>query len=81
VFNLSRTPVVQAAWAAGATLRLHGVVYRLEQGLLRDIGVTLDGSLDGIGDDTLSAVGGGRFARAPRKTPAASLRDGVLRLG
>src|SRR5690349_315517 len=27
VYNLSRTPVVQAAWAAGRTLRLHGWVY------------------------------------------------------
>jgi carbonic anhydrase len=44
VFNLSRTPVVQRAWAAGATLRVHGWVYGLGSGLLRDLGVTMDGS-------------------------------------
>ena len=43
VHNLARTPVVQAAWADGRPLRLHGVVYRLEEGLLRDIGITMDG--------------------------------------
>jgi len=60
-------------------------VYRLEHGLLRDIGVTLDGSLEGgLEDDhdaARSAVGGRRSARARRATPAATLRDGVLRLG
>lgn len=43
VHNLSRTPVIQAAWARGSTLRVHGWVYRLEEGLLRDLHVTLDG--------------------------------------
>jgi carbonic anhydrase len=42
VFNLSRMPVVQAAWAAGASLQIHGWVYGLHSGLLRDLGVTLD---------------------------------------
>src|SRR5688500_13332735 len=32
VQNLSRTPVVQAAWADGRELRLHGVMYRLDEG-------------------------------------------------
>jgi carbonic anhydrase len=32
---LSRTTVVQQAWAAGRTLRLHGWVYDLSEGLLR----------------------------------------------
>lgn len=44
VFNLSRTPVVQRAWADGATLRLHGWVYGLGSGLLRDLHVTMDGT-------------------------------------
>jgi carbonic anhydrase len=44
VHNLARTPVVQAAWARGAELHIHGVVYDVREGLLRDIGVTLDGS-------------------------------------
>jgi carbonic anhydrase len=44
VYNLSRTPIVQEAWARGQTLRLHGVVYGLAEGILRDIGVSIDGS-------------------------------------
>lgn len=43
VANLSRTPQVQAAWARGSELRLHGLVYGLAEGLLRDLSVTLDG--------------------------------------
>jgi carbonic anhydrase len=44
VYNLSRTPVVQGAWADGRELRLHGWVYRLDDGRLRDLGVTLTGA-------------------------------------
>jgi carbonic anhydrase len=43
VYNLSRPPVVQAAWAAGRALRVHGWVYALRDGLLRDLGVTMSG--------------------------------------
>jgi carbonic anhydrase len=75
VYNLSRTSVVQAAWARGQGLRLHGWVYRLGQGLLRDIGVSMDGSAlrDGAAypavlvAPTSSAPAGGRrleYARA-----------------
>ena len=44
VYNLSRTPVVQQAWARGQTLRLHGWVYALTDGILRDLGVTMSGA-------------------------------------
>jgi carbonic anhydrase len=44
VYNLSRLAPVQEAWAAGRTLRLHGCVYPITTGLLRDLGVTMDGS-------------------------------------
>jgi len=45
VRNLSRLPVIQAAWAAGRPLLLHGWVYGLSDGLLRDlqIGLMTDG--------------------------------------
>jgi carbonic anhydrase len=42
VYNLSRTPVVQAAWARGSKLSLHGWVYGIGQGLLRDLEVCVD---------------------------------------
>jgi carbonic anhydrase len=41
VVNVARTTVVQDAWARGQTLRLHGWVYGLHDGLLHDIGLTL----------------------------------------
>lgn len=42
VYNLSRSPVVQAAWDRGSALRLHGWVYGLGAGLMRDLDVTMD---------------------------------------
>ena len=42
VRNLSRTVPVREAWAAGSELRLHGIVYDIHDGLLRDLGVTMD---------------------------------------
>ncbi len=40
VLNVSRTTIVQEAWARGQALVLHGWVYRLHDGLLRDAGVS-----------------------------------------
>ena len=40
VFNVGQTTVVEGAWARGQELSLHGWVYGLEDGLLRDLGVT-----------------------------------------
>jgi carbonic anhydrase len=45
VYNLSRIATVQEAWARGQTLRLHGWVYGLGEGLLHDVGITLDGGI------------------------------------
>ena len=42
VYNLSRTPVVQKAWQQGAQLLLHGLVYKLEDGLLKDLALGVD---------------------------------------
>jgi carbonic anhydrase len=46
VTNVCRTTIVQEAWDRGRTLRVHGVVYALDDGLLRALG----GSV-GPGDD------------------------------
>jgi len=40
LYNLSRLPAVQAAHAAGRPLELHGWVYGIHDGLLRDLAVT-----------------------------------------
>jgi carbonic anhydrase len=43
VRNLSRTPVVEQAWAAGRTLRLHGWMYDVHFGRIEDLGVSTAG--------------------------------------
>jgi carbonic anhydrase len=40
VANVCRTTIVEDAWAAGQELTVHGVVYGLHDGLLRDLGVS-----------------------------------------
>jgi carbonic anhydrase len=41
VANVSQTTVVREAWARGQTLAVHGVIYDLRDGLLRDLGITV----------------------------------------
>jgi carbonic anhydrase len=40
VANVCQTTIVEDAWARGQALTVHGLVYRLEDGLLRDLGVS-----------------------------------------
>jgi carbonic anhydrase len=47
VRNVSRTTVVQHAWSSGQALSVHGVVYRIEDGLLHDLGLELTSPSDG----------------------------------
>ena len=42
VFNLARTPIVQNAWKRGRRPILHGVVYGLKDGLLRQLVTEVD---------------------------------------
>ena len=42
VTNLSRTTVVRDAWSRSRALALHGWIYDLSDGLLRDLGVTVE---------------------------------------
>ena len=43
VHNVARLPTVQRAWRAGQALKVHGWIYGLSDGILRDLGVTLHG--------------------------------------
>jgi len=45
VMSVSRTTIVQAAWQRGQELAVHGWIYGLQDGLLRDLGVSVDRSL------------------------------------
>jgi carbonic anhydrase len=43
VANVSQTTIVADAWARGQELTVHGMIYGLADGLLRDLGVSLSG--------------------------------------
>jgi carbonic anhydrase len=49
-FNITKTSIVQNRWAAGKKLSIHGWVYSLETGLIKDLGVTCEAN------DNLSGV-------------------------
>ena len=44
VVNVSRTTIVQNAWQRGQELVVHGWIYGLEDGLLRDLEISIDSS-------------------------------------
>jgi carbonic anhydrase len=43
VANVCKTTIVIDAWRRGQSLAVHGVIYGLQDGRLRDIGLTVDG--------------------------------------
>lgn len=43
VLNLTQTTIVRDAWERGQALSLHGLVYDLKDGLLQELGLTIDG--------------------------------------
>ena len=50
VDNLSRTPIIQSAWRSEKALAIHGWVYALSDGRLRDLDCTKTGILNGAPD-------------------------------
>jgi carbonic anhydrase len=46
VVNVGRTTIVQGAWERGQELAIHGWIYGLEDGLLRDLGVSIDNAAE-----------------------------------
>jgi len=42
VFDLTKTTIVQGAWRRGQPLAVHGWVYSLKTGLIKDLGVNFD---------------------------------------
>ncbi|GMV94582.1 MAG: carbonic anhydrase [Candidatus Hydrogenedentota bacterium] len=43
VYNVSRTTIVEDAWLQGQSLTVHGWIYSLKDGLLRDLGMCVSG--------------------------------------
>jgi carbonic anhydrase len=72
VVNVCRTTVVREAWARGAELTVHGWIYSLGDGLLRDLGMCVSGEAE-LGRCYAAACAGGAAA------PAAA--DGLPRIG
>jgi carbonic anhydrase len=59
VVNVCQTTVVRDAWARGQALEVHGWVYALHDGLVRDLGISVTGETD-IAlrfEEALTAVG------------------------
>jgi carbonic anhydrase len=46
VANVCHTTIAQKAWARGQELSVHGLVYSLKDGLLKDLGCTVDSASD-----------------------------------
>jgi carbonic anhydrase len=48
--SLASSSPVQQVWAQGRALGLHGLIYDLETGLLKDLGMSLRGPQDLMAD-------------------------------
>lgn len=46
--NLARTSIVRKAWERGQKLEIHGMIYDLETGLLKDLGATVSSKEDKV---------------------------------
>ena len=46
VWNVSRTTIVQSAWSRGQELAIHGWIYGISDGLLRDLNICLTAPTD-----------------------------------
>jgi carbonic anhydrase len=46
VVNVSQTMLVRGAWARGQVLTVHGWLYDLHDGLIRDLGIDVDSARD-----------------------------------
>lgn len=49
VRNICHTPIVQSAWLSGQKLSVHGVIYGIENGILKDLNVTTN-AIDQVDD-------------------------------
>jgi carbonic anhydrase len=48
VLHVTQTDIVRAAWARSHRLDVHGWIYAIENGLLRDLGITISGPGDAL---------------------------------
>ena len=50
VYDLAKTSIVQGAWSSGQDLSIHGWVYGVDSGIIKDLGVNFknDSELDEV---------------------------------
>ena len=58
MLNVCQTTVVQEAWNRGQNLTIHGWIFGLTDGLVRDLGVSIDapGDVQGIYEKAVAAL-------------------------
>ena len=71
IYHLTETPIVQNAWAKGKRPLLHGLVYDIHSGLLREIatGIDCQEAADRLAERRLSGVPAGPPPIAGHMTP------------
>lgn len=42
VYDIAKIPCVQKAWIKSKPLRIHGLVYQMDTGVLKDLGLTIN---------------------------------------
>lgn len=65
VASLSQTPILQSAWKGGRPLTIHGWIYGLKDGLLRDLKCDCDRSVAAFRCDEANAPGFARDGKVP----------------
>jgi carbonic anhydrase len=79
LYHLSETPIIQEAWAKGRRPLLHGLVYDIRDGLLREIATEIDSpeAAERLAERRLSGVAAGPppFHAAP--TVSDTLADSI----
>ena len=56
VLNVGRTTIIQSAWQRGQEVVVHGWIYGLQDGLLRDLGISIDNA-EGLASVYRHAIG------------------------
>ena len=79
VSSLSRLPVVRTVWDRGDVLRLHGIVYDIADGVLRDLGVTRESPTDPWASNATATTSNGT-ATVPDSPGAAARPSGPARV-
>ena len=65
VLNVCQTTIVQQAWERGQPLAVHGWIYGLHNGLLRDLNISIAGQ-EQLAEQYLTAIGNGGADREAR---------------